>query len=168
MVRKGLTDKVTSKQRPEECWGANQVAISGNRILSKGNSSAKHLRSSILACLRSVAGIDWVKESGRALKNFGFHSETGASGGLGEEEWYTNLPRVLLLKHHSGYCAEYILHYIIKKAKVKALRPTGRLLQSSRQEVMVLGTWEVAMQVVRSVQILDTSWSQQGFQADWI
>lgn len=59
IVREGFSGKVTSKQRPEEHRGANQVAIWGNRVLSKANSSAKALGSIMLACLRrSVAETD--------------------------------------------------------------------------------------------------------------
>lgn len=81
MVREGLSDEVTSKQRPEECGGANQVCTWENRLLSKG--SEKHE-----ACV-SEEKCGWNRLSrgqGQALlevqrEGIGFPSET-ASGGM--------------------------------------------------------------------------------------
>lgn len=85
MVREGLSDEVTSNQRPEECGGTNQVCTWENRILSKG--SEKHE-----ACM-SEEKCGWNRLSGGhgqahlevQCEGLGFPSET-ASGGMGKRD----------------------------------------------------------------------------------
>lgn len=153
VIRKGLFKKVTFEQRSER-WEWAKGAQIGGRATAVESSRYEDCRT-VLTCFRSreeasVTAVLVIKrERGKkwgALQGwvrFRLHSECNGEA-LGSW-WAKKFHELGDSSDHAG-CPVVMDSRV---ARAETWRPSKRLLQSSRQEMMVAWTWEVAVKNIK-------------------